>query len=293
MWIKYYRLPNNASWLHTAITTRPPILDEASTFFNIPKSTLARWTLPHVRERILQQSRKESCLDSSATFVCKWLNMETLLWEIFIARRKQGRPVRDRQFCRKAKELWNTVYPELQQLPGPGLFVFSHGWFHGFLARHRIVLHFVTNTAQTLPENHKREILLWLRFNRRNRILTPLVPIPLQSPASPLSLHYICNDDQGGIPDHRICNIDETPLPWEHLTSRTYDLKGTKTVWSKSAESGSERHQCTLFLCIFADGVPRYLLFLFLLLLPVEKYERERVIYGISVFMLNFHLLGG
>lgn len=32
---------------------------------------------------------------------------------------------------------------------------------------------------------------------------------------------------------------------------------GAKTVWSKSAESGTEKRQCTLFLCIFADGVPR------------------------------------
>jgi len=67
----------------------------------------------------------------------------------------------------------------------------------------------------------------------------------------------MCNHNQGGIPEHRICNVDETPLPWEYLIGRTYDLKGAKTVWSKSAESGSEKHQCTLFLCIFADGVPR------------------------------------
>lgn len=34
-------------------------------------------------------------------------------------------------------------------------------------------------------------------------------------------------------------------------------MKGTKTVWSKSAESGPEKRQCTLILCIFGDGVPR------------------------------------
>lgn len=67
----------------------------------------------------------------------------------------------------------------------------------------------------------------------------------------------MCNDNEGGIPDHQICNVDETPLPWEYLIDRTYDLQGTETVWSKSADSGTEKRQCTLFLCIFADGIPR------------------------------------
>ena len=38
---------------------------------------------------------------------------------------------------------------------------------------------------------------------------------------------------------------------------RTYDLQGAKTIGSKSAESGSEKGQCTLFLFIFTDGVPQ------------------------------------
>lgn len=251
MWIQYYRLAHDAP--NTATKTRPPTLDEASIFFKIPKSTIARWTSPEVRERILQQSGKLSRRDTPTTFVCMWPEMEKMLWEAFVARREQGKPVRDGWFRRNAKEFWKTTYPNLQHTPA--LFVFSQGWFHGFLSRHRIVLRFVTNTAQSLPDNYKEQILQWLRFNRRNRILTQLVPPPIQP--SPLSLHYMCNDDQGGIPEHRICNVDETPLPWEYLIGRTYDLKGSKTVWSKSAESGSEKRQCTLFLCIFADGVPR------------------------------------
>ncbi|RPA99294.1 hypothetical protein L873DRAFT_1906914 [Choiromyces venosus 120613-1] len=213
---------------------------------------IARWNLPDVRDRILHQSGELSRHDTSTTFVCMWLEMEKMLWEAFVVWREQGRPARDGWFRRKAKELWKTAYPDLQHMPA--LFVFSLGWFHGFLARHRIVLEFVTNTAQSLPENYKQQILQWLQFNRWNRILTQLVPVPRWP--SPLSLHYICHDNQGGIPEHRIYNVDETPLPWEYLIGRTYDLKGAKTVWSKSAESGSEKCQCTLFLCIFADGIP-------------------------------------
>lgn len=115
----------------------------------------------------------------------------------------------------------------------------------------------MTNTAQSLPADYKEQILIWLRFNRRNRILTPLFHPPSTSAPSPFNLHFICNDNEGGIPDHRICNVDETPLPWQYLMGQTYHLKGARTVWSKSAESGAEKRQCTLFLCIFGDGVPR------------------------------------
>jgi len=74
-----------------------------------------------------------------------WPDMKKRLWEAFIARREQGRPVRDGWFRRNAREFWSTSYPDLQ--PTPEFFVFSHGWFNGFLARHRIVLRFITNMA--------------------------------------------------------------------------------------------------------------------------------------------------
>ncbi|RPB01527.1 hypothetical protein L873DRAFT_629362 [Choiromyces venosus 120613-1] len=56
-------------------------------------------------------------------------------------------------------------------------------------------------------------------------MLTPL----LQSSVHPntphilnhLSLYYICNDDQSRILEHRIYNVDETPLPWEYLIGCT------------------------------------------------------------------------
>lgn len=51
--------------------------------------------------------------------------------------------------------------------------------------------------------------------------------------------------------------MDEIPLLWEYLIRRTYNLQGAKTVWSKSAESASDKRQCTHFLCIFADGIQR------------------------------------
>jgi len=67
LWIKYYRLKQEVP--NTAIETRPPSLDEASMFFKIPRSTIARWTRPDVSEGILHECGKQSRRDT-ITFVC-------------------------------------------------------------------------------------------------------------------------------------------------------------------------------------------------------------------------------
>jgi hypothetical protein len=51
--------------------------------------------------------------------------------------------------------------------------------------------------------------------------------------------------------------MDQTPLPFEFLDGRTYDFKGRKTVWVKSARSGWEKRQATLMVYISADGIAR------------------------------------
>ena len=38
---------------------------------------------------------------------------------------------------------------------------------------------------------------------------------------------------------------------------KTYDSKGSKDVWCKSGQSGLDKHQCTVQLTVFADGVLR------------------------------------
>lgn len=175
-----------------------------------------------------------------------------IIW-CYLNDREVGKPVRDGWFRWKLIEFRKETY---LQLP-PHFFVFSRQWFREFLARHRIVLRLVTNIAQSLLANYKELLLVWLRVNRDNRILTPLFhPRSALTPPC-FNLCFICNDNEGGIPDDRICNVNETPLPWQYLMGQTCHMKGAKTVWSKSEESGAEKRQCTLFLCIFGDGVPQ------------------------------------
>ena len=54
-----------------------------------------------------------------------------------------------------------------------------------------------------------------------------------------------------------IANIDQTPIAFEFLSGRTYDFKGSKTIWVKEQRSGWDRRQATLQVCVYADGVMR------------------------------------
>jgi hypothetical protein len=54
-----------------------------------------------------------------------------------------------------------------------------------------------------------------------------------------------------------ISNMDQTPISFEFLDQRTYDTKGNKTVWLKTARSGWDKRQATLQIILHADGVLR------------------------------------
>jgi len=81
----------------------------------------------------------------------------------------------------------------------------------------------------------------WLQFNRRN---------------SQLRIgDYRYEVGRFGLA--RIANMDQTPLPFEYLTGRTYSHQGDKTIWAKSEKAGWDKRQATLVLIAFADGVGR------------------------------------
>jgi hypothetical protein len=52
-------------------------------------------------------------------------------------------------------------------------------------------------------------------------------------------------------------NFDETPIPFEYIDKKTYNMKGAKTVTAKTDRSGWDKRQATLVLYIFANGIPR------------------------------------
>ena len=52
-------------------------------------------------------------------------------------------------------------------------------------------------------------------------------------------------------------NFDKTPIPFEYIDKKTYNMKGAKTVTTKTDCSGQDKQQATVVLYIFADRIPR------------------------------------
>lgn len=102
----------------------------------------------------------------------------------------------------------------------------------------------ITKKAQKVPEDYRNLVVNWLWFNRRNSQPTTWMETVL---CQDVGRYYLSN----------ICNVDETPLPFEYLNGRTYDLIGSKTIWIKETQSGWDKRQASLVLCIFADGINR------------------------------------
>lgn len=169
--------------------------------------------------------------------------MEKELFERFRERRALGRSVRRSWFRRVSQELFQKNYPARE----PDEFRFSNGWFRGYLGWHQISLRAVTNKASQLPRDFGESILSWLRFNRHNSQYRPGEERGLEEGEHRVGRFMLQN----------ICNMDQTPVPFEYLEGRTYNQIGEKSIWLQSSKSGWDKRQGTIQLTVFADGVAR------------------------------------
>jgi len=172
--------------------------------------------------------------------------MEIELFNEFRERRAMGRPVRRGWFRRISKDLIPKHYGEEEV----NKFAFSNGWFRSFLSWHQISLCAVTNKASKLPSDFSDTILNWMRFNRRN-----------SQPRGEKERELTRSNSGTRVGRYRlqnVCNMDQTPVPYEFIGGHTYDIKGEKTIWMQASQSsGWDKCQGTIQLTIFADGVPR------------------------------------
>ena len=139
-----------------------------------------------------------------------WIEMEKELFEKFRERSAQGRPVRRSWFPRVSQELFQKNYPTRDLAE----FRFSNGWFRGYLGWHQISLSTVTNKASQLPKDFGESILSWLRFNRRNSQYRAREEGGLVEGEYRVGRYMLQN----------ICNIDQTPVPFEYLEGCTVTI---------------------------------------------------------------------
>ena len=211
--------------------------------FKIPAGNLSRWKKDEREGRYAEARRGERRLSGGGRSR-KWPELERALYEEFRQRRALGRPVRRGWFRRVSKEIFEKDYSG----SGTYLFQFTNGWFRSFLQAHRISLRLVTNKASKLPADFGNAILAWMRFNRRNSLVRGDNELGLGDLAAEIGRYRLQN----------ICNMDQTPLPFEYLEGQTYNPVGEKRIWIQSSStSGWDKRQGTIQLTVFADGVLR------------------------------------
>ena len=196
-----------------------PFIREVSKRCLVPITTLHDWR--KTKDRIIRSARDSRSAQPDEQS-CVWPELEVNLYGKYQQRREEQKAVRRSWFQRQAKDSFATCYPTRSQED----FCFSTGWFSGFLSRHNITLRFTTNKSQKVPQDYLEVILSWLEFNRRN---SQLRPGTLNQPVNPSGGRYLLDS---------ICNMDETPLPFEYLDGQTYADKGSHSVQVRATCSG-------------------------------------------------------
>lgn len=244
VFLYHHRIP-----LATSGKFRPPTQAEASLLFGIPQRTLSDWVRKQDQIELVAKGSSARTVHLQHT-ICKWPELERQLYCLFLECREKGQAVRRGWFRLHSDEIFRKLFPSVgTQL---SLFRFSNGWFARFLGRYRISLRCITKTAQKIPEDYRNLIISWLQFNRRN---SQFDPYAFYSHRVPVGGGFIRRQNRYDLAN--ICNLDETPIPFEYLSGRTYNLIGDKTIWVKETRSGWDKRQASLVLCIFADGVNR------------------------------------
>lgn len=215
---------------------RAPTQWEASEIYGVPQTTISEWVRKQAQFESLSSSI--TCIPHTA-ILFQWPELESMLYCLFLESRERGQAVWPGWFRIQSFMIFRDLFPNADDDPicGP-VFRFSNGWFRGFLRRYRISFRCVTKKAQSFPEDYCQMIHNWLQFNRRNSqsyILRRAIG-SLPNPGS--WLETILNHTVGRYDLSNICDLDETPLPFEYLNGQTYDPVGCKTIWVKRLEAG-------------------------------------------------------
>jgi len=221
---------------------REPTLAEAANRFKIPVANLGKWQKEERQGKYLEISAM-ACRIGGGGRRRKWAEMERVLYDQFRHRRAEGKVVWRSWFRYNAKKIYSETYTTTNVSE----FRFSNGWFRGFLSWHKITLRAITNKASQLPSDYIDTIISWMRFNRRNSQQQNENGIPESDEEAEVGRYRLSN----------ICNMDQTPLPFEYLSGRRYHQQGDKTIGVQgSKQTGWDKRQATIQLTIFADGIP-------------------------------------
>ncbi|RFU34110.1 hypothetical protein B7463_g2199, partial [Scytalidium lignicola] len=215
--------------------------EEASQFWKISKSILKRWW-----------SEKEKILAGKASvYSPHWPELEKELFEQILTCQKASQIVTVGWIRRTTKNICKSQNPECVTL-----FTFSQGWFYRFQKQYNICRRRITKQAAKLPSEYIIYTNSFLQFIRQNSQLEK-AKNPDNQQLSPFFNTVLVTSPPRRFPKAKILNMDKTPIPFEHLDGYSYDMTGARTVSRHTDQSRWNKHQATLILYIFADGIQR------------------------------------
>jgi len=196
LFLMHYRVPISVRVENTQF--RQPTYREASIYWKIPQTTIQQWwTARHTIATLGGTSGRQR----SQRWMCLQPEMEKQLFDTFLDERQKGKFVRRGWFRNKARQQFVKHY-------GPGvtanMFVYSVGWFNGFMKRWSISCRVLTKISSRVPDKYKRLVINWLQFNQRNSL-----PRNFYARAC-------LTTDVGRYRLSNILNLDETPIPFEY-----------------------------------------------------------------------------
>ncbi|RFU28389.1 hypothetical protein B7463_g7932, partial [Scytalidium lignicola] len=223
---------------------RSVTFEEASEFWKIAYGTIKRWWLE--KDKILA--------GKTSSYSPHWPELEKELFEQILTRRKASQVVTVGWIRRTARNIFKCQNPECTTL-----FTFSQGWFYGFQRRYGICRRRITKQAAKLPSEYITYTNSFLQFIRRNSQLEKAKNPDNQQvqQLSPFLNTVLVPSPPRRFPKAKILNMDETPIPFEHLDGYSYDMTGARTVSGHTDRSGWNKRQATLILYIYADGIQR------------------------------------
>jgi len=192
-----------------------PSQQEAADVYHVPQSTIIDWVQKKKQIEVAGENALLWAEASESISHCWWPELEAKLYENFLEWRGWGNIVRRGWFGVQAGFQLYELYPTV----GPNIFSFSNGWFQGFLGRYWTSLRSMMKKAQNVLEEYQSLVINWLLINRRNA-----------QPKSDIFFDIVLRYSVGWFDLSNICNLDETPIPYEYLNRKTYDTKGATTV---------------------------------------------------------------
>ena len=138
----------------------------------------------------------------------------------------------------KREQSYISVSREMIRLKGLSLikpslpgFKASQGWLRRFLARHNLVLRARTSIAQTLPCDLEEKIVQFCQ-----------------------SVRYV--RENGDFPYQLIANMDETPVYFDLVPSKTIDVRGKKSIRVHTTKSDKKHITAVLSCAATGDILP-------------------------------------